>query len=106
MDLAPGKPLRAAYTGELNLADFAAVDKTSQQDLLKWKSLFVGGVDFDLEPLKVSVGEVALADFYSRFIVNADGTLEPSEHPRQGGSGGDLDHGAGHDGREPEAGRR
>ena len=75
VDLAPGKPLRAAYAGELNLADFVAVDKTSQQDLLKWKSLFVGGVDFDLEPLKVSVGEVALADFYSRFIVNADGTL-------------------------------
>jgi hypothetical protein len=75
VDLAPGKPLRAAYAGELHLVDFAAVDKTSQQDLLKWKSLFVGGVDFDLEPLKVSVGEVALADFYSRFIVNADGTL-------------------------------
>ena len=75
MDLAPGKPMRAAYAGELHLADFAAVDKTSQQDLLKWRSLFVGGVDFDLEPLKVSVGEVALADFYSRFIVNADGTL-------------------------------
>ena len=75
VDLAPGKPLRAAYTGELNLADFAAVDKSSQQDLLKWKSLFVGGIDVDLEPLKVGVGEVALADFYSRLIVNADGTL-------------------------------
>jgi uncharacterized protein involved in outer membrane biogenesis len=75
VDLAPGKPMQAAYTGELSLADFAAVDKTSQQDLLKWKSLFVRGIDVDLEPLKVNVGEMALADFYSRFIVNADGTL-------------------------------
>ena len=75
MDVAPGKPLRAGYAGELNLADFATVDKSSQQDLLKWKSLFVGGIDFDLEPLKVGIGEVALADFYSRLIVNADGTL-------------------------------
>ena len=75
VDAAPGKPLRAGYAGELNLADFTAVDKSSQQDLLKWKSLFVGGIDFDLEPLKVGVGEVALADFYSRLIVNADGTL-------------------------------
>ena len=74
----------AAYTGELNLADFAAVDKTSQQDLLKWKSLFVGGIDVDLEPLKVDIGEVALADFYSRFIVNARRHAEPAEHPRQG----------------------
>jgi Domain of Unknown Function (DUF748) len=59
----------------LNLADFAAIDKASQQDLLKWKSLFVGGIDVDLEPMKVTVGEVALSDFYSRFIVNPDGTL-------------------------------
>jgi hypothetical protein len=75
LDLPPGKPPRAAWAGELNLADFATVDKTSQQDLLKWKSLFVGGIDVDLEPLQVSVGEVALSDFYSRFIVNPDGTL-------------------------------
>ena len=75
VDAAPGKPLRAGYAGELNLADFATVDKSSQQDLLKWKSLFVGGIDVDLEPVKVDVGEVALADFYSRLIVNGDGTL-------------------------------
>jgi Domain of Unknown Function (DUF748) len=75
VDVAPGKKPRAAYAGELNLADFAALDKLNQQDLLRWKSLFVGGIDVDLEPLKVNVGEVALADFYSRLIVNADGTL-------------------------------
>ena len=75
VDVAPGAPLRAGYAGELNLADFATVDKSSQQDLLKWKSLFVGGIDVDLEPLKVDIGEVALADFYSRLIVNGDGTL-------------------------------
>jgi hypothetical protein len=75
VDVAPGNPLRAGYAGELNLADFVTVDKSSQQDLLKWKSLFVGGIDVDLEPLKVDVGEVALTDFYSRLIVNGDGTL-------------------------------
>ena len=88
VDLAPGKPLRAAYTGELNLADFAAVDKTSQQDLLKWKSLFVGGIDLGLEPLKVGIGEVALADFYSRLIVNADGTLNLQNVMVKTGQGG------------------
>ncbi len=75
VDAAPGAPMHAGYAGELNLADFATVDKSSQQDLLKWKSLFVGGIDVDLEPLKVDVGEAALTDFYSRLIVNADGTL-------------------------------
>lgn len=75
VDMPSGGPLRAAFAGDVDVADFAAVDKASQEDLLKWKSLFLGGIDFELEPLKVGVGEVALGEFYSRLIVNADGTL-------------------------------
>ncbi len=75
VEMPPGRPLRAQFAGDVTLADFGAVDKTSRDDLLKWKSLFVGDIDFDLEPLKVNVKEVALADFYSRLIINPDGTL-------------------------------
>jgi flagellar motor protein MotB len=38
-------------------------------------SLAVRGIDFQLSPMKVSVDEVTLADFFSRLIVNPDGTL-------------------------------
>ncbi len=75
VDMPPGKPLQAAFAGDVTVAEFAAVDKASRQDLLNWKSLFIGGIDFQLEPLKVSASEVALSDFYSRLIVNPDGTL-------------------------------
>jgi hypothetical protein len=75
LDVPERKPARLAYRGNINLADFAALDKPTSQELLKWKSLYVGGIDFNLEPLKVGVGEVALSDFYSRLIVNSDGTL-------------------------------
>ena len=64
---------RATYRGEVTLADFAAAAKGSADDLLRWKSLFLGGVDFALTPLKVEVGQVALADFYTRLIIGPDG---------------------------------
>ena len=52
---------RQTYRGDVTLADFAAAAKGSGDDLLRWKSLFLGGVDFALAPLKVEVGQVALA---------------------------------------------
>jgi flagellar motor protein MotB len=74
-DLPPGGKVKVGYAGDVNVTDFASVDKPTSQDLLKWKSLFVGGIKSTLEPLQVGVGEVALSDFYSRLIVNADGTF-------------------------------
>jgi len=75
VDVPEGKPLRVAYRADASVANFASLDKPTSQDLLRWKSLAVNGVDFELEPLKVAVGQVTLSDFYSRLIVNADGTL-------------------------------
>ncbi|KXB32749.1 hypothetical protein AT959_00705 [Dechloromonas denitrificans] len=67
--------LKAGYKGSLTLGDFLAVDKINSADFLKWKSLYVGGVDFQLQPMTINVGEIALADFYSRLILNAAGRL-------------------------------
>jgi hypothetical protein len=70
-----GAPLRVGYRADASVANFASLDRPTSQDLLRWKSLAVSGIDFELEPLKVAIGQVTLADFYSRLIVNADGTL-------------------------------
>jgi uncharacterized protein involved in outer membrane biogenesis len=69
-----GKP-KVGYAGDVNVTDFASVDKPTSQDLLKWKSLFAGSIKSTLEPLQVVAGEVALSEFYSRLIVNPDGTF-------------------------------
>jgi uncharacterized protein involved in outer membrane biogenesis len=71
----PGGAVKAAYKGDFSLTDFASVDKPSSTDLLKWQSLSLGAIDFNLEPLKVAVDEIALADFYARIILSADGRL-------------------------------
>jgi flagellar motor protein MotB len=75
LDVPAGAQPKIGYAGDVNVTDLSTVDKPAGQDLLKWKSLYVGGIKSTLEPLKVEVGEIALAEFYSRLIVNADGTL-------------------------------
>jgi uncharacterized protein involved in outer membrane biogenesis len=68
-------PVRVAYRADASVAGFASLDKPTSQDLLRWKSLAVRGIDFELSPLKVSIEQIALSDFFSRLIVNPDGTL-------------------------------
>jgi hypothetical protein len=74
-ELPPGGAVRASYKGDFSLTDFASVDKPTTSDLLKWKSLSLGAIDFNLEPLKVAVDEIALADFYARIIISPEGRL-------------------------------
>ncbi|NWG88193.1 MAG: DUF748 domain-containing protein, partial [Hydrogenophilaceae bacterium] len=81
-EVPPGGAMKAAYKGDVAVTDFASVDKPTRQDLVKWKVLTLGAVDFNLEPLKVAVDEVALAEFYARiFYLNSinGGYLLPLE---------------------------
>ncbi|MEW9899072.1 DUF748 domain-containing protein [Chitinivorax sp. PXF-14] len=68
-------PFEAGYRGNLAVTGFQAVDKLNAADFLSWKSLYVGNIRAQSQPLKLDVGEVALSDFFSRLIVNANGRL-------------------------------
>ncbi|HEX2933148.1 MAG TPA: DUF748 domain-containing protein, partial [Candidatus Binatia bacterium] len=63
------------YQGSVQVADFGSVEKNGAQDLLKWKSLALDAIQFNLEPFQLRIGEITLADFYSRLILGADGKL-------------------------------
>ena len=68
-------PAKMNYQGAVQIADFGAVEKTGQTDLLKWKSLALDTMQFDLEPFQLRIGEITLAEFYSRLILGADGKI-------------------------------
>ena len=68
-------PAKVAYEGGVQVADFASVEKDASEDLLKWKSLDLGGVQFNLEPMQLRINEISLGDFYARLILGADGKL-------------------------------
>lgn len=78
-ELPPGGALKAAYRGGVEVTDFASIDKRSTHDLLRWKALSLAAIDFELEPLKLSVDEIGLSEYYARIIVTADGGINLQE---------------------------
>ena len=76
--------LAGGFTGQATVGDFQAVDKANSADFLRWKSLYFGNVDVRLGPDSVSVGEIALTDFFARVIVSPQGKLNLLEIVRQG----------------------
>lgn len=67
--------LSGGFSGLATIVNFNAVDKLNSADFLRWKSLYFGKVDVRLNPDSVSVGEVALSDFFARLIVSPEGKL-------------------------------
>jgi len=72
-----------ALKGDAQLEDFRAntvqgAGGSFAEELLRWKSLNVPGIDLAMVPgtaTRVSVREAALSDFYARLIVNPNGRL-------------------------------
>ena len=76
------------FAGQATVGDFQAVDKLNSADFLRWKSLHLGKVDVRLGPEAVSIGEVALSDFFARVIVNPEGKLNLLQIVRKDGTEG------------------
>jgi hypothetical protein len=74
-----GGPPQISFAGQTNLGKFVSLDRATSEDFLKWKSLFVGGIQANVNPLRLEINEVALSDFYSRLIVYPNGTLNLRE---------------------------
>jgi hypothetical protein len=56
-------PVKVSYGGSVDIADFATIEKGSSQELLKWKSLDLNSIQFNLEPFKLNIGEINLGSF-------------------------------------------
>jgi len=84
------KKLKANYTGRVFLTRFASIDSIQADDLLKWGTLYLNGVDIGYDPFRVHIREVALSDFYSRIIINKDGTLNLQNLAREEHRGGET----------------
>lgn len=75
--------LAGGFSGQMTLGDFDAVDKLNSADFLRWKSLHLGKVDLRLHPDSLSIGEVALTDFFARVILSREGKLNLLQIVRQ-----------------------
>jgi outer membrane protein OmpA-like peptidoglycan-associated protein len=70
---------QAGYTGNITLGKFAAIDKISSEDVLKWESLALRDLSVGYNPLQVRASRVALADFFARIALQPNGRLNLQE---------------------------
>lgn len=82
---APAGALAGSFTGQATVGDFQAVDKLNSADFLRWKSFYLGKIDLRLNPDSLSIGDVALSDFFARVIVSPEGQLNLLQIVRQPG---------------------
>jgi hypothetical protein len=75
VDIPEGAPAKAAWKGDVVVTDFAALDKPTASDLLRWKRLALDKVDVATEPFRLVVDRIGAEDYYARAIVYQDGTL-------------------------------
>ena len=71
---ADGK-IRGGYQGHLLLTRLALLERATATDLVRWKSLFLNGVDLQVAPFSLTIREVALNDFFARVAINPDGRI-------------------------------
>ncbi len=76
--------LKGKITGEVRSDNFASIDKLHSNDFLKWESLQLDNLDLTLDPVKAYIDKLDLNNFYSRLIVNPDGTLNVATIVKQG----------------------
>ncbi|MDA8137442.1 MAG: DUF748 domain-containing protein [Desulfobacteraceae bacterium] len=75
---APQKPTDVQYSGQAALNDCQAVGALKSGDLVKFKSLFLSGLEAGSAPLRLSIDEVSLTDFFNRLVLYSDGTINLS----------------------------
>ena len=63
------------FHGDVNLDGFRAVDGQTIEDILKWKSLRVDGIDANLNPPTVSVRQITVDEAYSRLVIEKNRTV-------------------------------
>ncbi|MFC7513855.1 DUF748 domain-containing protein [Herbaspirillum sp. GCM10030257] len=75
--LAMGKDgaVEGGYQGDVTIGNLATVDKLSGNDFLRWKSLFVGGMNVRFAPFALKADQVALSDFFARVIIDPSGRI-------------------------------
>jgi hypothetical protein len=75
--LAWNAPAELNYQGMLTLENFSSSDKATSDSFLRWKKLFIEGVDvgFGAKQQKINLGKINISDFYARAILSEQGKL-------------------------------
>ena len=63
------------FSGDTSLNDFSMVDGVLAEDLLKWGSIRVSGMEASLNPPTVRIKEIAINDAYARVVIETNNVM-------------------------------
>ena len=82
----PGQLAEAGFEGEVRLDEFSTAKGAASEELLRWNSLRLSGIEAGLNPPVVSVAKAALEDVVARLIIETNRTINLPSAMRQGGT--------------------
>lgn len=63
------------FTGKAGLNRFASIDQKNASDFLKWDALLLDNLELGVNPTRIAIEQISLADFFARVIVDTDGSI-------------------------------
>jgi hypothetical protein len=78
--------LRGSLAGNLSVSHFNSVDRTSNQDFLRWKQFRVSNAKIELEPFALAIDEIAVDELVSQLILDERGNLNMRDIQRSSGN--------------------
>jgi hypothetical protein len=70
-----GQLPEVTFHGDASLDGFHTVDGVMGEDLLKWDSVRINGIDANLNPQTVSIKEIAVDNAYARLVIETNRTI-------------------------------
>lgn len=67
--------MTGTVAGSVGIRSFYSLDTVEDEDFLKWESLQLDEISCSLQPLALTISQVALNNLYARLVINKDGTL-------------------------------
>ncbi len=70
-----GELPQITFAGDAWLKNFSTVDGDFGEDLVKWSSVRISGIEANLNPQSVAIKEIAVNDAYARVIIETNRTI-------------------------------
>jgi len=70
-----GQLPEVTFHGDASLDGFHTVDGIMAEDLLKWDSVHINGIDANLNPQTVAIREIAVDNAYARLVIETNRTI-------------------------------
>ena len=70
-----GSAPRVSCRGSLRVDGFDARDKGHSEDLLKWKSLALSGIELDVSPTRLKIDDILFSEPYAKVVILPDRTV-------------------------------